>query len=168
VNAPTDPIVTIVRPETRTPADELADFERAIGATVPDDVRDRFFEAQVYRGGDLAALHDAGRITMRPQGKRVLLRAILQEDASVMTLSGEIKGEHREYDARTCIAHVIEDIGPGVAKFLREQGYDEEQLPKVGDHCFVLSTVADRASKTSRAVRLWTVDVQDLSLVWRP
>ncbi len=164
----TDPIVTIVRPTLATPADELADFERQIGAIVPEDVKARFLEAQVYKGGDLAALHDSGAITMKPQGVRVLLRAILQEDASVLSLSGTIKGEHREYDARTCIAHVIEAKGPGVDEHLYKMGYAKDDLPQVGDHCFVLSTVADRASKTSRAVRLWTCHCDDVSLVWRP
>lgn len=164
----TDPIVTIVRPVAATPSDELAEFERQIGAIVPEDVKARFLEAQLYRGGNLAALHDRGAITMKPQGVRVLLRAILQEDASVMTLSGTIKGESREYDARTCVAHVIEAKGPGVDEHLYKMGYAESELPQVGDHCFVLSTVADRASKTSRAVRLWTVHCDDISLCWRP
>jgi hypothetical protein len=38
--------------------------------------------------------------------------------------------------------------------------------PMPGDHCFVLSTVADRASKTDPTVRLWTVHVDDVSLKW--
>lgn len=162
-----DPIVTITPP---TPEQELKRFEKAMGR-LPDDMRARFFEAQLYRGGDtvLADLHFAGRIKMKPQGVRVLLRAILQEDASVLSLSGELAGQTTEYNAKTCVAHVIEDIGPGVAKYLAdERGYAPEDMPKIGDHCFVLSTVADRTSKTSMAVRLWTVHVDDVALCWRP
>lgn len=162
-----DPVVTIPT-MMPTPEDELARFERAIGGPLPESMRARFFEAQLYKGGDLEALHNEGRIKMKPQGVRVLLRAILQEDASVLSLSGKLNGQVTEYNARTCIAHVIEDIGPAVYEHLAKQEITPDDMPKVGDHVFVLSTVADRASKTSQAVRLWTVHVDDISLRWRP
>lgn len=168
MNTAADPVVTMLT--MPTPEEELARFEKAMGAPLPDDMRARFFEAQLYKGGGLVLedLHKAGKIKMKPQGVRVLLRAILQEDASVLSLSGEMNGHFTEYNAKACVAHCIEDIGPGVERHLTDKGISVESHPQIGDHCFVLSTVADRTSKTSMAGRLWTIHIDDLSLVWRP
>jgi hypothetical protein len=167
------PTVTIIRPATPgvaaplTPEQELEQFERQTGATLTAQQRRRFFAAQLYRYDDLAKLHEAGAIALAPQGPRVLLRAILQADAVTTTMEGEFGGHALAYDARTCIAHEIVAIGGGVKKHLDDAGIPEDDRPAVGDHVFVLSTVADRASKTDRSVRLWTVHVDDVSLRWR-
>jgi hypothetical protein len=148
-------------------SEQIETFEATTNAKLTDEQRHRFHAAQPYKDGDLAKLHDAGTITMMPQGNRVLLRAILQEDASILSLAGELAGHAIEYDARTCIVHEVVAIGGGVKKHLDDAGIPEDDRPQVGDHVFVLSTVADRASKTSKAVRLWTVSVDDISLRWR-
>jgi hypothetical protein len=116
--------------------------------------------AAVYKGGDLQALHDSGAITIRPHGERILLRAVLVEDA--------FTGLARvPYDARRAIAHEVEAIGPGVRAYYDREGVPEEDRIRVGDHVFVLSTVADRASKTDNTIRLWLAHIADVSASWR-
>jgi hypothetical protein len=172
-------------------AQEVSDFEGRTKVQLSERQIQRLHEAQLYRVGDLEKLHNAGLIHLEPEGTRVLLRAILQEDASVMAIGDEVGGFSIDYDARKCIAHVVEAVGPAVSKHLDEKGVPddtreqrslwrrfrawfsgrgarERARPMPGDHVFVLSTVADRASKTSRAVRLWTVHVDDLSLRFLP
>lgn len=142
----------------------------------------RLAKAQPYKLGDLHVLHDTGVITMRPQGVRVLLRAILQEDADLL-------GVGVEYDARKAIAHEVLDVGPGVEHWLDTHGVPDEARdsrglwrrirtwfsgrgvrefarPRVGDHIFLLSTAADRASKTDKSCRIWYAHCEDISGAW--
>lgn len=143
----------------------------------------RLRQAQVYRGGDLHVLHDSGAITLRPQGPRLLIRAILSQDASDL-------GMGVAYDARQAVAHEVVAVGHGVDRWLDERGVPDDARddrgvlqrirawssgrgaapcarPRPGDHVFLVSTAADRASKTDKACRLWLVHVEDVSAAWQ-
>lgn len=144
--------------------------------------RARMAEAAIYKFRDLHQLHMSGAIEMHPLGTRVLLRAILPQDAVVV-------GEGVGYDARQAIAHVVEAVGSGVRRHLDMVGVDDDARepdtlrkwlrrlwqgrgrsayarPMRGDHLYLLSTAADRASKTDRTCRLWYAHCDDLSGAW--
>lgn len=187
---PEDTIERVKELSSRMTLDEqIESFEMATNAKLTRAQRHRIYAAQPYKGGDLAALHEAGTLALAPEGPRLLLRAILQEDASVLSMAGELAGHAVEYDARTAITHEIVAIGTGVEKHLDAKGIPDDTRqrrsivrrfsswllargahrgarPMVGDHVFVLSTVADRVSKTSRSVRLWSCHCDDVSLRW--
>lgn len=156
--------VTITRPPT--PEEQLAHLEEKLNQKLPEYARAAFMQAQLYKGADLEDLHNAGAIKMVPQGPRVMLRSIAPEDAYIESLAGAFGGQALAHDARRCIAHEILAFGAGVAKVYDDAGVPNEDRPEVGWHCFVLSTVADRASKDDNTCRIWTVHVEDISLAW--
>jgi|GEM_PF-2636670 len=180
----TSPTIALpTMPRALSPSEQLDELERVTGEIVDAETRARFLEAQPYKSGDLARMHLSGQIEMIPQGPRLLLCSIDPNDASALGLAGAIKGIAQEHDARKCIAHRIVSVGNGVRKHLDDKGipndmrdaigkantsldYEIGARPMAGDHVFVLSTVADRASKTDRSVRLWTVHVDDVTLRW--
>jgi co-chaperonin GroES (HSP10) len=101
--------------------------------------------------GELEQLAEEGRIKIEPLGRQILVRAILEQDTSDLSIG-------IDYDGRKAIAHEVLAIGRRAQKWLDKHG---EQLA-VGDHVFVLSTMASRSSKTSMSVRYWFVDVRDV------
>lgn len=109
--------------------------------------------------GELEQLYETGKIALVPQGRRVLLRAIIASDVSELTAGVA-------YDARQAVAHEILAFGDGCDRWWEEQGVSRMSRPRVGDHCFVLSACLDRVSKTDRACRLWTCKIDDVSAVW--
>jgi hypothetical protein len=144
--------------------------------------RARYDRAQPYGHGDLHKLHESGEIEMRPYGLRVLMRAILAEDASGL-------GAGVQYDSRRAVAHEIVAIGTAVERYLDKHGWPDDARdkrtlwervrafaslrgsvvgarPRPGDHVYVLSTAADRASKTDRTCRLWLAHIDDVSSGW--
>ncbi len=172
-----------------TPAEQLEAFEHAKGMRVSDQQRSLFFTAQIYKSSDLEKLNNAGRINMAPQGPRLFLRAIASEDASILGLAGEMAGGELDRDARRCIAHEVLGVGNGVERELDKAGVPDDTRdsrsilrrirtwlsgrgvrpnarPRIGDHVFILSTVADRASKTDRNCRLWSVSCLDVAFRW--
>lgn len=110
--------------------------------------------------GEIEELLEVGAVDVVPLGKRVLCRAVLSEDAyGAFT--------HVAYDARKAIVHEVVSLGNGVLRW-----WDKHQVPAhsrfaPGDLIYVLSTTADRLSKTDRACRLWSVDVRDVSAIVR-
>ncbi len=132
---------------------------------ITDEIRARRVQsARIYEGAaSLEELHELGRITLIPNGERVLLRAIIQSDCSEFALDSN--------DARSSFAHEVVAIGGAVAKW-----YDDHHVPvdtdlarcrvRVGDDCFVLSTAADRLSKTNPNTRLWMAHIEDISAHW--
>lgn len=120
----------------------------------------RAIRALPYKRQSLESLHESGAIQLKPHGVRVLLRAILEEDAWTGL-------ESVAYDARQAVAHEVVALGGSVGKWYENNGVIEEDRVKVGDHVFVLSTAADRASKTDKACRLWLCHIEDLSAFWR-
>lgn len=142
----------------------MADGVTTAAIWVTDPIHDvRVTAARLYAGsvGELEQLYEEGKIDLRPQGRRVLLRAILASDVSSMTRG-------MAYDARQSVAHEILAFGPGCAKWYDDQGIDNGDRPKVGQHCFVLSACLDRVSKTDRSCRLWMCKIDDVSAVWDP
>lgn len=135
-----------------------------------------------YIRGDIHQLHDSGDIMIRPQGCRVLMRAILREDAYGI-------GQGVAYDSRKAVAHEVLSVGSGVEAWLDAKrvpddtrdvrsivkkirawlsgrGATKGSRPRKGDHVFVLSAAADRASKTDRTCRIWLCHIDDLSASW--
>lgn len=127
----------------------------------PEILERRKEAARPYVGavGELEQLHEEGKITLLPQGRRVLLRAVLATDVS--DLSAGVA-----YDARQAVAHEIVAFGPGCLEWWTKEGIPADQRPRVGQHCFVLSGCLDRASKTDRTCRLWSCKVDDIAAVW--
>lgn len=162
--------------------DSMIEGLRAQGVEVSEEQASLAKAAWVYRKGDIHVLHAAQTIAIRPYGCRVLLRAILPEDAS-------FTGVGVPYDSRQAVAHEVIDIGGGVERWLDDagvpddardkrslrrrlhtwltgRGVRERSRPRAGDHLFLLSTAADRASKTDKTCRLWFCHVEDLSGGW--
>lgn len=140
-------------------ADALAPIQ--VAPWLDDDMRAmRKATAEPFKLGDIEGLYESGKIDAIPLGKRVLCRAVLTQDAYDT-------GAGMPYDARQAIVHEVLALGDGV-----ERWWDKHQTPPprrfaVGDMIYVLSTVADRVSKSDKSCRLWLVDVRDVSLVVR-
>ncbi len=144
----------------------MADDAKAAGTTsawvTPELAERRRAAAAPFKAatGEIEELSETGAVDLVPLGKRVLCRAVLAEDAYAAFV-------HVPYDARKAIVHEVIALGDGVARY-----WDKRQVPPQsrfapGDLVYVLSTVADRLSKTDRACRLWTVDVRDVSAIVR-
>lgn len=138
--------------------------------------------AAVYANAtSLEELHDTGKITARPHGERVMIRAILKDDGSELALD--------TYDARQSVAHEVVAVGFGCDHYYDHHGIPDEARDdrplfrrfwtwlsgrgvkhgarvRAGDHCFVLSAACDRMSKTDKSVRLWHVHIEDVSSSW--
>ena len=116
-------------------------------------------QAVTYKDGSPAQLHEAGVINLRPHGPRLLLRAILAEDAFAV-------GQDIPYDARGAVAHEVIAVGAGCAKWYDDNMIGEADRVKVGQHVFIVAAAADRASKTDRAVRIWICRVDHIVMNW--
>lgn len=183
--------ISIIRHEPRTLEDQISQFEQQLGCELSAEQRARFVRAQPYKVANLPLMHDRGVIDARPQHNRVLIRAILVEDASLLSMMGEFAGHALEFDSRKCIANRIEAIGDGVWDILDKMGVPDDSRqkrslgrrfatwisgrgvrhfarPAVGDHCYTMSTVANRLSKTDMSARLFTVPVEDIESRWLP
>ena len=126
-----------------------------------DEVRARRkAAAEPFRLGDIEALYERGEIDCVPQGKRVLCRAVLSQDAYDT-------GAGMPYDARQAVVHEVISLGSGVHRWWDKHDVPAPERFGPGSLIYVLSTVADRVSKTDKACRLWLVDVRDVSLVVR-
>lgn len=127
----------------------------------PEILERRKAAARPYVGavGELEQLHEEGKITLLPQGRRVLLRAILASDVSDLTAGVA-------YDARQAVAHEIVAFGPGCPKWWDNEGIPVDKRPRVGQHCWAPSAAIDRASKTDRACRLWSCKIDDIAHAW--
>lgn len=138
--------------------------------------------AQPYLHGDIHQLHETGAIVIRPNGQRILMRAILREDAYGL-------GQGVSYDSRRAVAHEVLAVGSSVDRWLDLHGVPDDARdtrtllrrfrawlfgrgakmgarPRPGDHVFVLSAACDRASKTDRTCRLWFAHIEDVSGAW--
>lgn len=104
---------------------------------------------------------------MRPFGRRVLLRAILEHDAYIeeKRAKGERAIEIVAYNTSDAVCFEVLGVGGGVARWCAENG---ETPPVVGDHCEMRSTAADRVHAREQIGRFWLVDVEDVAAVWAP
>lgn len=96
---------------------------------------------------------------MRPFGRRILCRSILQNDAyeGPLTLV--------TYNSTDAVAFEILAVGGAVADWCEQHG---ETTPIVGQHCDVRSVAADRVNAKDPTGRYWLVPVEDVSAVWDP
>lgn len=123
----------------------------------PQIAEERALSAAPFKraAGEIEELHETGAIDFVPLGKRILVRAVLAADAYAFA--------HGAYDARQAIVHKVLALGDGVERYWNRKEVPVTHRFAPGDLVYVLSTVADRMSKTDKACRLWTVDVRDVS-----
>lgn len=114
---------------------------------------DRGGAQRPYEGG-LEEMLERGLCTLEPQGKRILLRGILPEDAISTGLT------QLAYDSRRMILEKVLAVGPGCERYFEDNDYTDAQKIKPGDFVWVLSTVADRLSSRDKSCRLWTVPIK--------
>jgi hypothetical protein len=133
------------------------------------------------RGG-LEEIVERGLADVRPTGVRILMRAILVEDA-YSTFS------HVAYDARQAVCFEVISISPACEAFWNGAGVPDEARdkrgilqrlrafasgrgsarmarPRPGDHVWLASADADRLSGSDPACRLWSVHPEDLPAFW--
>lgn len=110
---------------------------------------------QAYRGG-LEEMAERGRVTLQPQGDRVLTVAILAQDASDGALQQPV------YNSREAIIHKVVAMGSGVATWYDRHAVPVAERIKPGDYVSILATVADNVSATDRSCRYWTTRIEHI------
>lgn len=103
---------------------------------------------------------------MKPFGRRILCRAILETDDYERRHAGDRNRlTLATYSSVEAVAFEVVALGGHVAKACAEIG--EEPL-RVGEHVELKSVAADRVHTKDSTGRYWSVDVSDVATRWDP
>lgn len=106
--------------------------------------------------GEIEQMIELGRVTVMPEGDRVLTSAVLPEDAQGGGLV------QLAYDSRKALCHKVLAVGPGVKAWQDAHAYSEAERIKPGDFVWILATVSDRMSQRDKTCRLWTTRIEHI------